>query len=177
MGACENRRLKGDCLGRWAGVIVGLLLFAIPALASAASESSAGQKAAEPTAERLEQMREMRGRLLRDGVQLDEADARAVEKVLEAYDLEQRRARADVREARALLRELVNQDGVDERAYSDAIERLRTSHELMHRIKERRFDALMGVLSPEKTARLLVMLGKIHHERRRHRKPGPAKRR
>lgn len=128
----------------------------------------------EPGIDQLEKMREMRGRLLREGVKLDEAGAKAVEKVLESFDLEQRAARKEVHQARTRLHQLLGQDVDDSGAYQHAIERLRAAHEAMHRIKERRFDALLGVLSPKKTARLLVMLGKLHHERRRHpRRRGP----
>ena len=128
----------------------------------------------EPALEQLEKMREMRGRLLREGVKLDEAGAKAVEKVLESFDVEQRQARKEVHQARTRLHQMLGQDVDDSVAYQEAIERLRAAHETMHRIKERRFDALLSVLSPKKTARLLVMLGKLHHERRRHpRRRGP----
>ena len=181
MGADEDQRLQTCsvmvCPRVWP-LVVCLIALLAPAVVFAGDESPMRQKAEEPAIERLERLerlREMRGRLLREGVQLDEQAALAVEQVLETYDREQRSARADVRDARELLRELVTQDGADDAAYSEAIERLRESHEVMHRIKERRFDALMGVLSPKMTARLLVMLGKIHHERRRHRDRRPAK--
>ena len=165
-----TRRFRLHVGGRVMCAIVGVLLVASTAGAEMSNElPPPPRQLEEPSPERLERMREMRGRLLRDGVKLDEASARAVEKVLEAYDVEQRTARAEVHEARRSLHQRLEQDVDDEAGYQDAIERLRAAHEAMHRIKERRFDALLGVLSPKKTARLLVMLGKIHHERRRHR--------
>ena len=124
----------------------------------------------EPGVHQIEKMREVRGRLLREGVKLTEHDARAVEKVLESFDLQQRAAKRSVHQARRELHLLLDRSVKDEGRYRSAIEQLRAAHEAMHRIKEERLDALMGVLPPQKTARLLVMLGKLHHERKR--RPG-----
>ena len=155
-----------------AALMVGILLGAVSVKAESKSSDLPPPPPAigEPNPKKIEKMREARGRLLREAVQLTEVDAVAVEKVLVAFDLEQREAKHEVRLARRQLHEHLDQGEVDQEVYRRAIERLRAAHEMMHRVKERRFDALLGVLPPQKTARLLVMLGKLHHERKRHKR-------
>ncbi len=110
----------------------------------------AGHKRAEAQAH----MRQMRARLLRERVGLDEKTAQSVEKVLDKYQTEREKLRATVGQEKKTLRALLDLDGNDQAAYTRAMRSMLDAQQKLERLKQQEFDELSKILTPKQQAKL-----------------------
>jgi Spy/CpxP family protein refolding chaperone len=124
-----------------------VLTFAVPAFAQ---EASPDAKRAQVEAK----MKQIRDRMLREEVGLDEAKARQVGAILDQHQIERRALRQKLQAHRTALEELLRQDSNDQGAYSREIQALRETQAKIQALRNHEIDELQKVLSPKQQAQL-----------------------
>ena len=112
-------------------------------------------------------LQQIRDRILRQQVGLDEKKAREVEAVLKRAQKERRKIQRRVRENRRKLRQLLKNDSNDQKAYAAAIRELRKAQNDLHKLKNREFDELAKRLAPKEQAKLVQALQRAKRKMKR----------
>ncbi|MSP25345.1 MAG: periplasmic heavy metal sensor [Myxococcales bacterium] len=126
---------------------------------------------APPSAEALERIKKMRGKVLREKVGLSEEKAKKVEASLDAHEPERRRVREATRTARKQLRDLLEANSDDQPAYDAALGKLRAGMKKMMELRDKQLDLFKKDLTPKEQAKLGQILGKLRkkmHGKGRH---------
>ena len=110
---------------------------------------------------------ELRGRLLREMVGLNDSRAREVELVLESFDDEHQTYSSMLDVAQRKMRSLLDEKSDDEKAYTQTVEDLRLAHDYLHQLRDRQFRAMQKILKPKEQALFFQSLGKLRHEVRK----------
>jgi hypothetical protein len=110
---------------------------------------------------------ELRGRLLREMVGLNDSRAREVELVLESFDDEHQTYNTMLGVAQRKMRSLLDEKSDDEKAYTQAVEDVRLAHDYLHQLRDRQFRAMQKILKPKEQALFFQSLGKLRHEVRK----------
>ena len=110
---------------------------------------------------------ELRGRLLREMVGLNDARAKQVEQVLQSFDDEHQTYSAMLDAAQRKMRSLLDEKSEDDHAYAKAVEDVRIAHDYLHQVRDRQFRAMQKVLAPREQAMFFESLGKLRHEVRK----------
>lgn len=144
-------------------LVIGSLL--VPAMAFAQPPGPRGERGAKMG----ERMKEMRSRVLREKVGLAEADAQAIEAVLQKYDPERQKLHQKKRQTRQALRALFQSDSNDQEAYRVALKDARDVHEALHNLRQTQMAAVSKMLSPKQQAKLMMAM---HRMKKRHMRGG-----
>ena len=165
----KNRMLPGALK---MAALVAALLFAPGAMAGQHGPPDGR------TGERLqERMVELRSKLLRKRVGLNDAQIARVEAVLEKGDAERKAAHQAVKRNRKALRELVEGDSTDEKAFDAAVSGLLDARDRLHKHRHGELSKLRRMLSAREMGKLVLALGRLRHKRNRmddgHRRRGP----
>ena len=147
---------KTTRFGLWMAALAALLMLA----PSASAERP--RRGEGPPVERLhERMTELRGRLLRKRVGLDEDKVARVEALLEQGDAERKALHKAMRQSRRALRELVQRDSTDEAAFEAAVTGMLKARNRMHTLRHEELSKLRRVLSAKEMGKLVLALGKL----------------
>jgi Spy/CpxP family protein refolding chaperone len=107
-----------------------------------------------------QRLKQVRGKVLRNQVGLDERRAKKTEQILDRFAAERRKVFEQRRQARRKLNELVNANSKDEVAYRNALLKLGSAEQGLNRIHEQEKAALAKVLTAKERANLLVSVRK-----------------
>lgn len=113
--------------------------------------------------QKLEHIKTMRGKMLREQVGLDEKKAVEVEKALAAFDADHVKFHQAKRDAKQQLSEVVKDPNATDKAYRAAVAKQRAAHKQMHNLREREWNRVSTMLTPKQQALLLLSLGKMKH--------------
>ncbi|MEB2310852.1 MAG: periplasmic heavy metal sensor [Sorangiineae bacterium] len=138
----------------------GALLAALAASAPALARPPPGGSPAGKRAQVEERMREVRKRILRDRVGLDEKKALAVEKVLDKNVAAERAARQEERKHRKEIERLLASDSNDQAAYAKALAGLRASEKRLAAMRQNELDEVAKLLTPKEQAKFVTALRK-----------------
>jgi Spy/CpxP family protein refolding chaperone len=105
-----------------------------------------------------------RARMLRQRVGLGEATAQRVEQVLAQFDAQHAAVRAQVEASHRTIRRLVQANSMDEDAYRQAVEALRSVRIQQQALLNREFDELKNILLPSQQARLLLHRRRLNRD-------------
>lgn len=148
-----------------AALSIGSAAFAQPG--SGDRRGKRGDRAA-----KMERVKELRGKLLRDKVGLNEARAQKVEAILEAQRDQQKALRESVRTNMRALRTLIESDSNDQPAYQAAIDGLRAARAQMQALRDAQFTELSKVLSSREQATLMLAMKRVKGHMGRHGRRG-----
>lgn len=153
-----------------------LLLLITLSVALAAPAALAQPKGAADKRAKVEaRMKELRGRVLKKEVGLDDAKAAQVEKVLSKYAPERKKLQQEAQKHRRAIRDLLKKDSNDQAAYERAIKGLRAAQNKLHALREKELDELSKLLTPKQQAKLAVAIRRLQAKlRRRMRELSPA---
>lgn len=149
------------------GGFVGALLLVAPGMALAGQhngppEGGRGDGYGEVQA----RFKEVRGRMLRQEAGLSEATAQKTEKVLDQFDPRRREIMRDMHQRMQTLRELLQNDSADQKAYQEVLDAIQSDQKDMEQLKSRQIEALKQVLTPKEQARVLMTMKQMHHRTR-----------
>ncbi|MCB9667467.1 MAG: periplasmic heavy metal sensor [Myxococcales bacterium] len=113
--------------------------------------------------QKLAHIKEMRGKMLREQVGLDETRAAKLEKSLASFDAEHLKYRTQMNDARHQTRALLDSKSTDEKAYRAQVNKQRAAFKQLHSLKEREWNRIAAELSPKEQALLLMSLGNMKH--------------
>ncbi len=147
-------------MNRLLSLLVALAVVFTGQLALAQGNKSAGDKRAKVEA----RMKQLRGRVLRSQVGLDEKKAAEVEKILAKHAPRRLELRKEMQTHRRQLRELVKKDSNDQAAYQKAIQGLRAVQKKLHAQREKELDELAKVLTPKQQAKLLIAVRRLENQ-------------
>lgn len=139
----------------------GALLAALAASAPALAQPAPGGRRADKRAQVEERMREVRKRMLRDRVGLDEKKALAVEKVLDKNAGAERVARQEERKYREEIERLLAADSSDQAAYAKALAGLRASEKKLAAMRQSELDEVAKLLTPKEQAKFVTALRRM----------------
>lgn len=160
--------------------VIALSVTAVPLLASAQPSGGPGFDRAgqgqgahkRPNKEQRVQFRKRMkarfGKMLREKMQLPEAKARQVERLVRNNMKQKRPLRKQMRQYRMTLHNLLKDDSNDQRAFADTLRGLKQTRESLRLLHETQVAGLQKVLTPKQQAQLLV----AHHKMRRHMRRG-----
>ncbi len=144
------------------------LSFAVPALAQenqprrgkqAERDERQKKKSARAKKQQIQQrLRELRKRVLRQNVGLDEKKAERVERILDESAPKRKKLKKHVHHHQQIVMHLLQADSDDERAYVSALTEIRRAQVKMHELEQQEFEALSKQLNPKQLARLMVAL-------------------
>lgn len=122
--------------------------------------------------------KEVRARLLRNKVGLDESKAGQVEKILDQHAKERKALQQERMRHQQKLKQLLQADSNDQKAYSTAISGFRTADKKLRALRDKEMDALAKVLTPKQQAQLAVAAKQVQRDirqrmQRRPRRPRP----
>ena len=140
------------------GIAIAALFLVLPAQAQ---PGGAGGGQTPSPAQIEKKLQKVRARLLREHVGLSEEKARKVEAIFDHFAPRAREIEARVRDAKETLRYLFETDSNDQKAYADALAKLRRSKEAMQTIRARQFEEIQKILLPKQQAKLLFALKKM----------------
>ena len=130
-------------------------------------ETSEAKPSPAQAAQVHEKLIELRGRLLKEMVGLDETRAAQIELILKGIDDEHRTYSAMLEQARRLMRRLAREDSHDDKALANAVEDVRLAHSYLHQVRDKQYRAIQKSLSPKEQAIFFESLGKLRHEVRK----------
>jgi Spy/CpxP family protein refolding chaperone len=136
-------------------------------LAAPLALAQGGGKAPEKRAKVEARMKQLRARVLRNQVGLDDKKAAEVEKILAKNAPERKKIQKDVQTHRRRLRELLDQDSNDQAAYQKAIAGFRAAQKRAQVQRDKEIDELSKVLTPKQQAKLFVALRKLQAQLRK----------
>jgi Spy/CpxP family protein refolding chaperone len=147
----------------WVPAILAMGAIALSPLTSMA-QAQPGQGRPRFTPEqKLEHIKVMRGKMLREQVGLDEKKATQVESALAAFDADHVKFHQTMRDSKMQLKEVVKNPNADDKAYRAAVTKHRTAFKQLHSLKEREWNRVSTMLTPKQQALLLLSLGKMKH--------------
>lgn len=119
-----------------------------------------------------QRMNQIRARVLRERVGLDDAKAKQVERIMDKYEPERRKHHRQMREHMKQLSTLVDADSNDQKAYERALEGIRAGDKQAQELREKELGELAKVLTPKQRAKLTVSIRQMKRavDRRMHRK-------
>ncbi len=120
----------------------------------------------EVTPERMEKFKEKRGKLLREKVGLEEAEAVQVEAVMDRYRTERQELMEQVRDAKKVLKTLLDEDSEDQLAYQSQLDVLLAVRASMHEMHNAEITELRELLTPKKATKLLALMERVHKRMR-----------
>lgn len=112
-------------------------------------------------------VKELRTRVLRTQVGLDEKKAAEVEKILAKHAPERKKIQKEIQTHRRQLRALLDKDSNDQAAYKKAIDGFRAARKKAQTQRDQEFDELAKVLTPKQQAKLVVALRKLQAQLRK----------
>lgn len=133
---------------------LALLLAAMPARA----ENKGGEDKRAKVEQRLKQLR---NRILRQEVGLDEKKADEVQKVLLKYEPERRKLQRQHRQHRSELRDLLQADSNDDAAYKKSIEGFRSTQKKLNALRDKEMDEIAKLVTPKQQAKLYAALERL----------------
>lgn len=143
-------------MARWLARL-GLLL----ALFAVASPARAEGKAEDKRAKVEQRLKQLRTRILRQEVGLDEKKADEVQKVLLKYEPERRKIQKQHREHRKELRDLLQSDSSDDAAYKKSIEGFRSTQKKLAALRDKEMDEVQKLITPKQQAKLYAALERL----------------
>ena len=138
-----------------------LRIGAVGVVLSMSGPAWAENKSPDKQAEVQSRMKALVGKMLRQEVGLDEKQARAVEQILDQFKPERRRLRAELRTQRQKLRELLQKNSDDQRAYQAALKQFRETQKKLQSLRERELDAVGKELTPKQQAKFMQSLRRL----------------
>lgn len=152
-------------------LLLAVLLVSSGALAQPKGK---GPKGEERRAKMEERLNQIRSRVLREKVGLDEAKAKQVEQILNKYEPERVKQRQAVRESAKALSELIDKDSNDQKAYERALLGMRTADKKLAELRDKELQELAKVLTPKQQAKLVISIRQMRRAvGRRMRGDGP----
>ena len=115
---------------------------------------------------------QLRNKLLRKRLGLDEATATKVEKVLRDHVTQKRQVQRDMRQAQRKLRQLLRDDSDDQDAYRKALAALEKAHASGEALRKKHFAELQKLLTPKQQVQLIQAMHKIKRHLNRQRRRG-----
>lgn len=112
----------------------------------------------------FKKIKEMRSKMLRKRVGLDEATAQGVEAILGSFDPRRKALHKRKRAAGKALRELVRSDSNDQRAYNGLLDEMQAVQAGMATLRTEQAIALRKALTPRQAA---TLFGALHRMQRR----------
>ena len=149
------------------GLLCILLLVALAPLNEAMSRSDGHRTPHRHSQAVADKIVELRGRLLREMVGLNEEKANQVEQILKTFDDEHQAYTAMLDVARRAMHSLLEAESDDQEAYARAVEDVRVAHEYLSQLRDRQFRAMQKALQPKDQALFFESLGKLRHEVRK----------
>ncbi|GEM_PF-4208665 len=157
-------------------VLVGIMVMAFTGAADAQAKGRGGPGGpggegfwggcGEDEGCRMEKMKEMRGKMLRERIGLTEEKAKKVEAVLDGFHERHMAMREKHRTAMRALKDLVKADSNDQEAYKNALDEMKANHQERQALMEEQMEALKKVVDPKEQAKLFLaherMTKKMH---------------
>lgn len=132
------------------------------ALVFAALPARAEGKDAEDKRARVEQrLKQLRAKILRQQVGLDEKKAEEVQKVLLKYEPERRKVQRQHQEHRRALRDLLQNDSNDDAAYKKSIDGFRATQKKLNALRDKEMDEVAKLITPKQQAKLYAALERL----------------
>jgi Spy/CpxP family protein refolding chaperone len=144
-------------------------LLILAALLLASPQALAQGKGRDKHAQVEERLKQIRTRVLKKEVGLDEKKATEVQKVLDKHAPERKMLRLELRTQREAIRKLLDDDSDDQAAYKKALEGLRAAHKKLAELRNREIDELSKLLTPKQQAKLLMAVRKLERKMPGHR--------
>lgn len=113
-------------------------------------------------------MKEVRGKVLRKDVGLDDQRAKRVERILDKYTPQRRKLKKQERMHTKTLRALIQADSDDQPAYKRSIDGFRSTKNQLHALQNREYAELAKQLTPKQQAKLYVAIRKVRARLRKH---------
>ena len=148
-------------------LVIPCFLFSLPVHAE--PEIGPGEIVAHP-----ERAKEIRGRLLKEKLGLDEDGASQIENILDRYQKLFRALKNKMRMTKRALKTTIHKGGVSNDEIRAAVTSLRAVRKEMFDLRERQLDEVLPLLNPIQQAKFVIVLDKIkkrfrdkarHHQR------------
>ena len=141
--------------------------FLMAVLSLSATAAHAEEGSADPGERRhmrMEQrMRRITDRVLRRDVGLDEAKTTKIQAILEKYAPERKKLHEELGRQKRALRDLIEDDSADEKAYADALAGLKKAKKALQALRDKQVAEVEKQLTPRQQARLMLSLKKARH--------------
>jgi len=146
-----------------------LLVLAICAVALPARAEGKGD---EDKRARVEQrMKQVRNKVLRQHVGLDDKKADEVLKVLAKYEPERRKLQRQQQEHRRALRDLLQADSNDDAEYKKQIDGFRSAQKKLSALRDKETDEVAKLITPKQQAKLYGALERLRKKLARRGRP------
>jgi Spy/CpxP family protein refolding chaperone len=138
-----------------------VLAFAVTRPAAAQGRGHAAKSQEEKRARVQKRLAQVRERILKKEVGLDDAKAAAVEKIFAKYQPVRQKLVKEQREHRQAIRKLLKQNSDDQTAYKKEVSALRAVQKKLRALGEQQADELSKVLTPKQQAKLIAALQRL----------------
>lgn len=133
---------------------LSLILAALPA-------SAQGRGGEDKRAKVEQRLKQLRTRILRQEVGLDEKKAEEVQKILLKYEPERRKLQRQHQEHRRELRALLQSDSNDDAAYKKSIDGFRSTQKKLNALRDKEMDEVAKSITPKQQAKLYAALERL----------------
>ncbi len=118
----------------------------------------------EKGAQMREKMREFRGKVLREKLDLPEERAAKVEAVLDGFMEQRHKLKQEMRTQMKAVKELLKAESNDMDAYDAAVTNLMSVRSQLEALHAQQFEELREILNPKEQAKVLLALRKMHRK-------------
>lgn len=136
-------------------------LLALALLVAAVPASAQGKGAEDKRAKVAQRLKQLRAKVLRQEVGLDEKKAEAAQKVLLKYEPERRKLQRQHQEHRRELRDLLQSDSNDDAAYKKSIDGFRSTQKKLNALRDKEMDEIAKLITPKQQAKLYAALERL----------------
>ncbi len=147
-----------------AGLVLGVAPTARAEGKAPSADSAGAKEPKSPEAKRARvqaRLKQVRTRILKQEVGLDDKKVAEVEKIFDKYEPERRKLIKQQREQRLALKELLKQNSDDEAAYKKALESFRATQKKLKALTDRELDELSKQLTHKQQAKLFAALQRL----------------
>lgn len=129
---------------------------------AASASGKEGPKTPEEKQARVKaRIKQVRRRILKQEVGLDDKKAEEVEKVFDKYEPERQKLNKQLREQRIALRDLLKENSDDQAAYKKALEAFRATQKKLKAVTDREVEEISKLLTPKQQAKLMAALQRL----------------
>lgn len=116
-----------------------------------------------PDGQVSERYQEVRAKVLRVDVGLDEPTAQRAEQILDDFMAQRQELQTTLHEHRQGLRNLLMTDSEDQKAYEKELNGLLEAQDKLQRLRQEEVEALRGIMTPKQQAKFLDALQEMRH--------------
>ncbi|MBK7584195.1 MAG: periplasmic heavy metal sensor [Myxococcales bacterium] len=139
-------------------VLALVLLFAVSPV------HAEGKAAEEKRAKVQQRLKQLKTRVLRQEVGLDEKKADQVQKILTKYEPERVKLQRQHRDYRRALRDLLKADSNDDAEYKKNIEGFRSTQKKLNAVRDKEMDEVAKLITPKQQAKLYAAVERLRRK-------------